>query len=107
MELIKKLKAMHETPHYHKKRGFLLGTASPEMVSCHFLEEAVELQAEVIVNNREGIFEEAGDTLLMLLQLFLTLDLDLDQVEAAALVKLKAAFTTEEPKNPGFTRRNR
>ena len=106
MELIKKLKEMYKTPHYHKRRGFLLGTATSTMVSCHLLEEVVELQAEVIVNNRKGIEEEAADTLVLLLHLFETLNLNIDQVETRALTKLKTTFTTKKQEG-GFTRRDR
>lgn len=107
MELIELLKKMYKTPHYHRKRSFLLGTATPTMVSCHFLEEAVELQTEVVINNREGIEAEAADTLILLLHLFETLNLNFNQVEAKALAKLNTAFTTTRQNNPGFTRRNR
>lgn len=108
MELIKKLKEMHKGFFYHKKRGFLLGTVTPTMVSCHLLEEAVELQAEIISDNHEGIVEEAADVYLLLMHLFVTLNLDIKKVETEALQKLEVAFTTKRTKlNPGFTRRNR
>lgn len=108
MELIEKLKEMYKSTLYHKRRGFRLGTATPTMVSCHLLEEVVELQAEIISDNHEGIAKEAADVYILLMHLFVTLNLDIKKVETEALQKLEVAFTTKRTKlNPGFTRRNR
>lgn len=106
-----RIREMHRTPHYHKKRGFMLGKVSESMVACHLVEESVELLAEVIQGNPEGVREEASDVYALVMHTLKTLNITLEEIEEITLKKLNDAFTTDQQEvitnTPGATRRNR
>ena len=94
---------------YHIRRGFRLKEGSALIASNHLLEEAIELQAEVIDSDREAIIEEAGDTLAVFCHLLKRTDISLEEVVESALDKVVRSYTTNPAeitaKNPGVTRK--
>lgn len=105
------IRDMRDNNFRHKRRGFRLRDATPEFLTVHLLEEAVELQAEVIVSkDRAKIVDEAGDVLCVFLHLLIASDISLYEVTDHALRKLKEALVPESASahtNPGFTRSSR
>lgn len=110
--LIDTIERLYEIDAIHIKRGFRVKTDGNKLVaSNHLLEEAVELQAEVMVDNREAIVEEAGDLLTLIVHLLKRCDISFDEVIESAVEKCHRIYTTD-PKNitaitPGVTRRGR
>lgn len=97
--------------HYHAKRGFRLKDVRPEVTGCHLVEEAVEVMAEILEKNHQGITEEVGDLLCLIAQVCIAHHIDFSGVLEVAHKKLNK-FWIEDPadiitKTPGFTRRNR
>ena len=110
-ELLSLIDELYEVNAYHVKRGFRLKEATSLMVSNHLLEEAVELQSEIMANNREAIVEEAGDVIVLFARVLRTTDVGLDEVLTFATKKLNKIFTTDPNKvtaiSPGTSRRAR
>ena len=97
---------------YHIKRGFQLGTGTLATATNHFLEESVELQAEVTCNGTyASIIDKAADVLVVYLHLLYKSGVPLQNVINTATVKLDQNFTLDKSKiktdTPGFTRRAR
>jgi len=92
VDLIDKL---HEQDAYHIKRGFPLSEATPLIASNHLLEEAMEIQAEIIDGSgKDLITEEAGDLLAVFCHLLKMSGISLDEVAGAAMSKLNTVYTT-------------
>lgn len=113
--LLDMIDTLIETGAYHKRRGFKLADASPIFTGNHLIEEAAELQAEVILSealdNYNAVVEEAADTLLCLLHIIKLMRIEPAMVIAIAQSKLSDTFTTNEAEitaiKPGGTRRSR
>jgi len=110
-KLIDLVDLLYEHNAYHVKRGFRINESSPLIASNHLLEEAVELQAEVIEADREAIIEESGDLLALFCHLIKQTDITLEEVVDSAVNKLNKAYTTNPAEvtaaTPGVTRRSR
>ena len=108
--LDRRIQQMHKAGSIHRRRGFRLSDATPELASNHMLEEAVELQAEVQWGNYQSQIEEAADLLNVFLHLLWMSGIPLTAVVAAGHQKLTDNFTEDEkfinPKS-GVTRRSR
>jgi hypothetical protein len=105
----------------HRKRGFHINDIGEAMVSNHLIEEATELQAEIL--NRpwfvssardEGlvaIIEEASHVLSVYLHLLIKLGIPLGEVCDKAIQMLDKHWTTNADEvvaeAPGQTRRGR
>jgi phosphoribosyl-ATP pyrophosphohydrolase len=110
--LIAKVKTLYELDAIHIKRGFRLRTeGSVSVASNHLIEEAVELQAELLWGKREAIVEEAGDLLTLFCHILKRTDISLDEVVNSALEKAEKSYTADPEKitaiTPGVTRRRR
>lgn len=118
---------LHEQGAYHVKRGFCLRDSLPFTASNHLIEEATELQAEVVerqinylnqkwtedddADNYNRSIEEAADVLLVFLHLILVSNLRFKDILKFAWKKLNKNFTLNKDevltKTPGFNRSNR
>ena len=104
---------LHNVDAIHVKRGFKLSEATALDASNHMLEEAVELQAEVIAGDGspESVVEEAADTLICYLHLLKRMGVKVDDVTDRAYNKLLEVFTCDPKKvtavKPGKTRKGR
>ena len=122
-ELVAYVNKLHDADAIHVKRGFRLSEATAADASCHMLEEAVKLQAEVLQESQKhgsqvsmnwrlnGIIEEAADTLICYLHLLRRTDVTINMVAECAIKKLETVFTTDPDKvtavKPGVTRKAR
>ena len=97
---------------YHIKRGFCISDVTLETITCHLLEEAVELQAECILGGTiPQVRKEAADVLIIFLHLLHKCNISFVEVEKEAEVKLSETFTNDmaniTAKTPGLTRKSR
>lgn len=111
-KLISLVRTLVATGAYHRKRGFSLSDSTPTIASTHMLEEAVELQAEVLITgDREAIIEESSDLLATWLHLLLQCDVEFETVVDKCIQKLHSVFTCDinelETSTPGVMRRSR
>jgi phosphoribosyl-ATP pyrophosphohydrolase len=111
-DLIALIKNLCDSGARHKKRGFLIREATPELNAIHLVEEAVEVQAEVIISrDKNGIISESADMLAIWLHLLVMCDITFEEVVAKSVEMLGNKTTCEESEvltsTPGFTRRNR
>lgn len=111
IEVAARIQELHKARALHIKRGFCICDANALISSNHMLEEAVELQAAVIDNDRDEIIKEAGDVVLCLLHTLQHSDITAKEVLDKALQRLDSAFTTDPSKitaiKNGFSRTNR
>ncbi len=109
--LMDQIRELRDNNYRHKRRGFRLKAVSPEFLTVHLLEEAVELQAEVLTGGtRTQIVDEAGDVLCVFLHLLIAKGIPLHDVVSHAMEKLDRALVPDiesEHTNPGFTRSSR
>ena len=110
--LLSKIDSLYEQDAIHIKRGFKVRSeGSSTVASNHLIEEAVELQAEVLEDNREGTIEEAGDLLTLFCHLLKRCHIPLQEVVDLAVAKLERVYTTDPSKvtaiTSGVTRRGR
>lgn len=108
-DLVLKIRELIEKGGYHVKRGFKLADVPAVVISNHLLEEAVELQAEVIVGDSSlATRQEAADVLLVFLHLLEKTGLPLYLVAETALATLNKEFTLDlanlKTSTPGFSR---
>lgn len=110
-DLILRVQQLHELGAFHVKRGFSLKDAKLTTASNHLIEEAVELQAEVLDGNYDTKLEEAADVLLVYLHLLHLSKVSFSEVVSFAERKLEKNFTLDrseiKTKTPGYTRSNR
>ena len=110
-DLIEYISELHRNNAIHIKRGFRLQDATPLIASNHLIEETVELQAEVICGNEDGIIDEASDALACLLHLLEMKKITLDVIAKHSKQKLIKVFSTDIGKitaiTNGFSRRGR
>lgn len=110
-ELVAEVAKLHQLGAYHIKRGFSLKDSKLTTASNHLIEEAVELQAEVLDGDIDSKIEEAADVLLVFLHLLKISKISLNDVIAFAFKKLTRTFTLDKTKiktsTPGYTRKNR
>jgi phosphoribosyl-ATP pyrophosphohydrolase len=110
-DLYEFIQKLHLDDAYHIKRGFRLSEASDIVASNHLVEEAVELQAEIIEDNYDGILAEAADLVSMLIHVLVNRGIPLCCLEDAAIKKLTETFSIDAADiistMPGLTRRNR
>ena len=109
--LIERIKELHTQGAYHIKRGFSLKDSKKTTASNHLIEEAVELQAEVLDGDVITKTEEAADVLLVYLHLLYISGISFADVRDFAQFKLEKDFTLDKSKilttTPGYTRKNR
>lgn len=100
-ELFKLVQRLHKANAFHIKRGRRILSYSVADNSNHLLEEAVEVQAEVLAHPDSGCtsirgtdkaLEELGDTLGVLYHLMIRLGFSLDEVEAVTMKKYSEIF---------------
>lgn len=111
-KLIEKVKQLYEADAIHIKRGFRVQSEGSLMVaSNHLIEEAVELQAELLFGEKPAQIEEAGDLLTLFCHILKRGDISLEEVVEAALAKAEKNYTTNPDEvtaiTPGVTRRGR
>ena len=114
-DLLDYVEELHQKDAIHVRRGFKLSQATALDASNHLLEEAIELQAEVIQNQEFGytddMLDEASDVLVCYLHLLRRKCMPLSKVAEHAKEKLQRAFTTDPSKvtaiKPGVTRKGR
>jgi len=110
-ELYEYVEWLHKVDAYHRKRGFRLSEASDTICTNHLIEEAVELQAEVLNDDDAGIVNECSDLMACVIHLLVSRNISIDDVQHAALKKLGSVFTTDKDEvltsKPGFARSNR
>jgi len=110
--LIKEINRLYDSNAMHRKRGFSLQSITAQQVTNQLLEEAVELQGEVIVSHdREGMIDESADVLITFFQLMSLHDISIEEIVRRGLNSLDVLFTTDPEEvltdTPGFTRRTR
>ena len=111
-KLIDKVAELYEADAIHIKRGFRVRTEGSLMVaSNHLIEEAVELQAELLFGDRPKQVEEAGDLLTLFCHILKRGDITLAEVVDSAYEKACRNYTTDPTKvtahTPGVTRSGR
>jgi phosphoribosyl-ATP pyrophosphohydrolase len=110
-ELYDFVEELHKRDAIHIKRGFRLSEASDVVNANHLLEEAVELQAEVISGNKKAILEESADVLACFLHLLVRQGINIDELCSITKTKLEKVFSFDEndilTSTPGLTRKNR
>ncbi len=106
--LFDKVIRLHNLNAKHIKRGIRLLDYTIADNTCHLIEEAAEIQAEILpsgfawasstgnYNVTKEMYEEIGDTLSVLYHLIVRLGMSLEEVEKAACKKLETVFDTEE-----------
>lgn len=110
--LIQLVSDLYENNAIHVKRGFRLRTEGSNLVaSNHLIEEAVELQAELIAENREATVEEAGDLLTLMCHILKRNNISIEEIAASAVEKVARSYTLNPEEvtaiTPGVTRRGR
>lgn len=109
--LNRRIHELHALGAYHKKRGFSLKEAKLSTASNHLIEEATELQAEMLDGDSATQVEEAADVLLVYLHLLRISNLTLKDVVKFARQKLERNFTLDKSEvltdTPGYSRKNR
>lgn len=122
--LFEAVKSLHYKDAIHVKRGYKLSEASIADNANHLIEEAVEVQAELLKGLREGLTwyslqhplskdlrQELADLAIVYNHLLVRLNLTPKDVEVEALAKLKDAFTKDPSKvtasKAGVTRSGR
>jgi NTP pyrophosphatase (non-canonical NTP hydrolase) len=104
---------MHQTPHYHIRRGFRLDEASLLFACNHLLEEGVELAAELLPEkpDHDKVMKELADVLGVFFSICVKLGVSPQMVSAVAETNLRETFTprVEEVRGPvgGFNRSTR
>ena len=111
-KLIEKVRQLYEADAIHIKRGFRVRTEGSLMVaSNHLIEEAVELQAELLFGEKPAQVEEAGDLLTLFCHILKRGDISLEEVVDSAVEKAERNYTTDPEQvtavTPGVTRRGR
>ena len=110
-QLVNRVRELHEQGAYHKKRGFSLKNTKLSVATNHLIEEAAELQAEILDGSSKNQIEEAADVLLVYLHLLKISQLEFNDVVKFAADKLEQNFTLNPSEilttTPGFTRKNR
>mgnify|MGYP000190292959 CR=1 FL=1 len=88
---------MHQTPHYHVRRGFVLGDLPAAIASNHLIEEAAEAQSELLVPapDRAKVLKELADTIGVFHRLCVKLGMTPQMVMDVAVTNLKETFTTD------------
>jgi hypothetical protein len=86
----------------HRKKGFRITQLQPPLQSNHLIEEAVELQAELLgpiyVGRRAAIVGEAADTVVVLLHLLIQCGIEPDELLPACLKSLSDHWDSGEEK---------
>lgn len=102
--LVEDITKLHASGAYHIKRGFRLNELPIQIAGNHLIEEAAELQAELLTKNydKKLVTEEASDVLTLLLRILVAADIKLPAVVREARKKLKSRFTTDPKKAAKF-----
>lgn len=110
-DIIDLVKHLHAERAMHVKRGFCLSDLDVERTSNHLLEEAIELQAEVLEGHRDGVVDESADVLATWLHLLQYQKIDFQEVLERCRQKLLDVFTFDPEDvlttTPGYSRRHR
>ncbi|MCK9569390.1 hypothetical protein M0R72_10670 [Candidatus Pacearchaeota archaeon] len=108
-ELFELVRSLHLDNAKHVRRKRRLCDYSVAQCTNHLLEEAVEVQAEILasgipyvhrcsswsaekLSNKNQIVEEMGDALAVMYHLMIRLELSLESVEERAVLKLRETF---------------
>lgn len=85
-EEIERLRSVHAR---HRKKNFVITAVTPAVQSNHLIEEAVELQAEVVSDpydgRRDAIICEAADTLVVLMHMMILHDINGSELLQASM----------------------
>ena len=93
-KLIDKVAELYEADAIHIKRGFRVRTqGNMTVASNHLIEEAAELQAELLFGDRPHQVEEAGDLLTLFCHILKRGDITLAEVVDSAVEKAGRNYT--------------
>ena len=94
---------LHQSPHYHVRRGFGLGDLPVHLASNHLIEEATELQAELLMPtpDREKVLKELADVIGVFHCICVKLGVTPQMLMTLAATNLQETFTSDTSKVRG------